>query len=133
MSRTPEEEKTLAFVMEMYERVLRQMNPDLVDDYIAEDYIQHSQFAPPGRDALKDFLRRIRKESPDAKQSIKRTMVDGNLVAVHLHVERFPGDPGMAVVDIFRVANGKVAEHWEVIQDVPTDSPNPLSMFEDGR
>lgn len=133
MSRTPEEQKTLAFVMEMYERVLRQMNPDLVDDYIAEDYIQHSQFAPPGRDALKDFLRKIRKESPDAKQSIKRTMVDGNLVAVHLHVERFPGDPGMAVVDIFRVANGKVAEHWEVIQDVPANSPNPLSMFEDGR
>lgn len=133
MSRTAEEEKNLAFVMEMYRNVLMAMDADRVDDYIAEDYIQHSQFAAPGRDALKDFLRMIRAESPDARQMIKRTLVDGNLVAVHLHVERFPGDPGLAVVDLFRVEDGKIKEHWEVIQDVPTDSPNPLTMFEDGK
>ncbi len=133
MSRTAEEEQNLALVLEMYNNVLIAMDADRVDDYLAEDYIQHSQLAPPGRDALKDFLRMIRRESPDAEQMIKRTLVDGNLVAVHLHVKRFPEDPGMAVVDLFRVADGKIAEHWEVIQDVPTDPINPMSMFEDGK
>jgi predicted SnoaL-like aldol condensation-catalyzing enzyme len=133
MSRTAEEERNLALVMEMYQNVLIAMDADRVDDYIPEDYIQHSQFAPPGREALKDFLRMIRAESPDAEQMIKRTLVDGNMVAVHLHVKRFPDDPGLAVVDLFRVEDGKVQEHWEVIQDVPTDPINPMTMFEDGR
>jgi predicted SnoaL-like aldol condensation-catalyzing enzyme len=133
MSRTPEEERTLAFVLEMYNTVLVPMDADAVDRYIAPDYIQHSRMAAPGREALKDFLRMIRRESPDAKQIIHRTFVDGNHVVVHLHVMRFPGDPGLAVVDMFRVENNMIQEHWEVVQEVPTESPNPLTMFENGR
>ncbi len=132
MSRTAEEQRNLDLVLEMYRNVLIAMDADRVDDYIAGDYIQHSQYAAPGRDGLKDFLRMVRVESPDARQTIHRALVDGNMVAVHVHVERFPGDPGLAVIDLFRIADGKIAEHWDVIQDMPADPVNPLSMFGDG-
>ena len=133
MPRSAEEQQRLDFVLEMYEKVLIAMDSSAVDRYIAPDYIQHSRMAAPGREALKDFLRMIRRESPDAKQIIHRTIVDGNHVVVHLHVMRFPGDPGLAVVDMFRVENDMIQEHWEVVQEVPTESPNPLTMFENGR
>ena len=48
---------------------------------------------------------------------------------VTLDVIRHAGDPGLAVVDIFRVADGKIVEHWDVLQDVPEQPLNPLPMF----
>ena len=129
MARTDDEERTLARVLEMYHRVLVAMDADEVDEYIAPDYIQHSPLAAPGVEPLKEFLRKVRNESPGARQDIKRAFVDGDHVIVHVHVVRFRGDPGLAVVDIFRVENDMIVEHWDVIQDVVTDGPNPNSMF----
>lgn len=123
------EQANLDAVMAMYREVLIAMDADAVDRHIPPDYIQHSSLAPPGRDALKDFLRKVRAESPDARQTIHRAFVDGDHVVVHLHVERWPGDPGLAVVDIFRMEGGVIREHWDVIQDVPADPVNPLGMF----
>ncbi|WP_253193914.1 hypothetical protein [Gordonia sp. i37] len=54
---------------------------------------------------------------------------DGDLVYLHVHSVNGPGDRGQAVVDIFRVADGKIVEHWDVIQDVPSSAANPNSMF----
>lgn len=129
MARTPEEERTLALVLEMYNHVLAPMNADAVDAYISPDYVQHSPLAAPGRDALKGFLRMIKAESPDATTEIRRAFVDGDHVVVHVHVVRFPGDPGLAVADIFRVEGDLIVEHWDVIQEIPTDSPNPNPML----
>ena len=129
MSRTPEEQRNLDFVMEMYHVVLMPMDSSKVDRYISPDYIQHSSMAPPGREPLKHFLDRIKRESPDAKQYIKRTFVDGDHVAVHLHVVRFPGDPGLAVVDMFRTDGKAILEHWEVFMEVPVNPINTNSLF----
>lgn len=129
MARNAQEEANLALVIEMYHKVLIAMDSSAVDHYIAPDYVQHSSLAEPGVAALKSFLDKVRAESPDARQTIHRAMVDGDMVAVHVHVERFPGDPGLAVVDIFRVAGGMIAEHWDVLQEVPAHPVNPLPMF----
>jgi predicted SnoaL-like aldol condensation-catalyzing enzyme len=129
MARTPEEQRNLDFVLEMYHQVLMPMDSSRVDHYISPDYIQHSSMAPPGREPLKHFLDKIRKESPDARQYIKRTLVDGDHVAVHLHVVRHAGDPGLAVVDMFRTDGRMILEHWEVIMDVPARPINTNSMF----
>lgn len=129
MARNAQEEANLALVIEMYHKVLIAMDSQAVDRYIAPDYVQHSSLAEPGVAALKSFLDKVRAQSPDARQTIHRAMVDGDMVAVHVHVERFPGDPGLAVVDIFRVAGGMIVEHWDVLQDVPAHPVNPLSMF----
>jgi predicted SnoaL-like aldol condensation-catalyzing enzyme len=129
MPRTPQEQANHDLVIAMYNDVLIAMNPDKVDDYIAPDYIQHTSLAAPGRDALKAFLAKVRVESPDAVQTIHRSMVDGDLVMVHVHVVRWPGDLGLAVVDIFRCASGMIIEHWDVLQDVPTNPVNSNGMF----
>ncbi len=129
MSRTAEEQRRLDLVVEMYNQVLVPFDSSKVDRYISPDYVQHSSLAPPGRDALKQFLDMIRVQSPDASTQIKRTFVDGDHVICHVHVKRHAGDPGLAVVDIFRVEGQYIVEHWDVLMEVPAKPVNPLSMF----
>lgn len=129
MARTVEEERNLDLVLAMFEAVLRPLDASRVDEFISPDYIQHSQLAPPGREALKEFLRTIKPQSPNALQEIKRSFVDGDHVILHYHVRRRPDDPGFAVVDIFRIENGMIVEHWDVLQDIAPDGPNPCAPF----
>ena len=129
MPRTAAEQATLDRVLAMYREVLIAMDAQKVDEFIAPGYIQHSSLAAPGREALKRFLTGVRHASPNARQTIHRAFVDGDHVIVHVHVERWPGDPGLAVIDIFRCENGRIVEHWDVIQAVPVEPINPNTMF----
>jgi predicted SnoaL-like aldol condensation-catalyzing enzyme len=129
MSRTPEEEANLALVLEMFEHVLGPMDSAAVDGFISPGYIQHNQLAEPGREGLKRFLDAIRAETPEAVHDVKRAFVDGDHVTVHYHVRRWPGDDGWAVIDIFRLESGLIAEHWDVMQDVVPGGPNPFGPF----
>lgn len=129
MSRTPEEEANLKLVLDMFEQVLNPMDSSAVDRFIDPDYIQHNQSVESGREPLKAFLDMIRRETPEAVHDVKRAFVDGDHVTVHYHVRRWPGDLGWAVIDIFRIENGLVKEHWDVMQDVIEGGPNPNSPF----
>ena len=129
MSRTETEQANLDLVLAMFEAVLNSMDSSAVDRFIAPGYIQHNQAAEPGREGLKRFLDMIRGQTPQAVHDIKRAFVDGNHVTVHYHVRRWPGDLGWAVIDIFRVEDGLIAEHWDVMQDVVEGGPNPLGPF----
>lgn len=129
MARDAAEQANHELVLEMYHKVLIAMDSGAVDRYIAPGYVQHSSLAEPSVAALKGFLDRIRTESPDARQTIHRSFVDGDHVITHTHVVRWPGDAGLAVVDIFRVEGGMIVEHWDVIQDVPESPVNSNSMF----
>ena len=129
MSRDAQEQANLNLVLGLFEHVLNPMDSGAVDRFIAPDYIQHSQLAPPGRDALKAFLDMIRAETPLAVHDVKRTFVDGDHVIVHYHVRRWPEDKGWAVMDIFRLEDGMIVEHWDVLQDVTEGGPNPLGPF----
>lgn len=129
MSRSAEEQANLDLVMAMYRDVLMALDSSRVDDYISPGYIQHSSLAEPTVQALKDFLDFVRQRSPGATHNVKRALVDGDMVAVHHHVIRHEGDPGLAVVDIFRVENGLIVEHWDVLQEVPEHPVNTLPMF----
>lgn len=129
MTRTAAEQANLDRVLKMYREVLVAMDPGKVDEYLPPRYVQHSSLAEPGLEPLKRFLAKVRKESPNAQQTIHRAFVDGDHVIVHVHVERWPGDPGLAVVDIFRCDGGEIVEHWDVIQEVPAEPLNPNGMF----
>ena len=129
MSRTVEEEANLKHVLAMFEHVLSPMDSSAVDRFIAAGYIQHNQMAEPGREGLKRFLDMIKAETPEAVHDVKRAFVDGEHVTVHYYVRRWPSDDGWAVIDIFRLANGLIAEHWDVMQDVVPGGPNPLGPF----
>lgn len=129
MSRTAQETANLQLVLDMFAEVLNPMESGAVDRFIAEDYIQHNQAVEPGREPLKAFLDTIRTSTPEAVHDVKRAFVDGDHVTVHYHVRRWPGDLGWAVIDIFRIEDGKVKEHWDVMQDVVDGGPNPNSPF----
>jgi predicted SnoaL-like aldol condensation-catalyzing enzyme len=129
MARTAEEQRRLQLVLDMYRDVLIPFDSSAVDRYISPDYVQHSSLAPPGREALKQFLDFIRAQSPGAQTHIKRCFVDGDHVICHTHVIRHPGDPGLAVVDIFRVDGAMIVEHWDVLMEVPAQPVNTLPMF----
>ena len=129
MSRSAEEQANLDFVLAMFEQVLNPMNSGAVERFIHADYIQHNQLAEPGREGLKRFLDMIREQTPQAVHDVKRAFVDGDHVTVHYHVRRWPGDAGWAVIDIFRIQDGLIAEHWDVMQDVVEGGPNPNGMF----
>lgn len=129
MSRTPQEQANLDLVVEMFEQMLVPLDSGAVDRYISPDYIQHHQNVEPGREALKGFLDWARSQPGEAVQTLHRAFVDGDHVTLHYHVIRHEGDPGFAVIDIFRVEDGMIAEHWDVMQDVNPDRLNPLSPF----
>lgn len=96
----------------------------------ADDYIQHHPRFPNGKEAVLEALARRLQNNPDKTISIKRTAVNGDLVWIHLHSQRFPGDEqGNAVVNIFRMQDGRFAEHWGVVQAVPEESANNNTMF----
>ncbi|MGH8218685.1 MAG: nuclear transport factor 2 family protein [Steroidobacteraceae bacterium] len=118
MPYTPAEEANLRLIMRVYEQVLGPLDSSRVDELFAPDYIQHSPLAATGAAGLKAFLDWARNHSPDAKHSVKRIFADGDHVIAHVHVVIRPGDRGNAVVDIFRIENGKVAEHWDVAQEI---------------
>ncbi|MGV3553847.1 MAG: nuclear transport factor 2 family protein [Croceibacterium sp.] len=129
MSRTPQEQANLDFVLAMFEQVLGPMNSGAIERFIHPLYIQHNQLAEPGREGLKRFLDMIREQTPEAVHDVKRAFVDGDHVTVHYHVRRWPGDAGWAVIDIFRLEDGLIAEHWDVMQDVVEGGPNPNGVF----
>ena len=129
MNRTSGEAANLQLVLDMFAHVLNPMDSAAVDRFIAPDYIQHNQAAAPGREGLKSFLDMIRAQTPDAVHDVKRAFVDGDHVTVHYHVRRWPDDLGWAVIDIFRIEDGMIAEHWDVMQDVVEGGPNPASPF----
>lgn len=133
MARTPQEEANVRLILDLFDKVLIPMDKTLVDDFIAEDYLQHSSLAEPGREPLKAWLDHVRQASPHATQKIHRVFAEDDHVVTHQHVIRWPGDPGFAVVDIFRIRDGKIVEHWDVLQEIPERPVNPNSMFEAGR
>ena len=87
------------------------------------DYIQHNPNAPTGRDATLAMMEASLARLPDLSHEVKRVVWgDGDLVAVHFHFRREADHPGYAIVDILRVEDGYIREHWDVMQEVPDPS-----------
>lgn len=92
------------------------------DDLIVENYVQHNPQAGDGLQAVKDFFAPV----GPVDVEVHRMIVDGDFVAVHSHYKTF----GVAGVDIFRFnADGKIIEHWDVLQQVPETTASGNDMF----
>ena len=98
-------------------------------DCFAETYIQHSPHVPDGRDAVIAFFAKRIEKYPLSEIDIKRGAANGDLVWLHLHSRRTPDSPGSAVIHIFRMEDGKFAEHWGVAQRVPEEAAHDNTMF----
>jgi predicted SnoaL-like aldol condensation-catalyzing enzyme len=99
------------------------------ESWVHPDYIQHKPTLPDGRDAVINFLEELLERHPGRIFTVYRVIASDDLVAVHYHSQATPEDLGFAVVDIFRVEDCRMVEHWDVVQPVPEQSANDNTMF----
>ncbi|MFD4510063.1 nuclear transport factor 2 family protein [Streptomyces sp. NPDC058457] len=118
-----------ALTTEYYDRLLVHQDLSAIDTYVAPEYHQHNPAIADGPEGARAGLAALFEQSPQLDVQPKRIIAEGDLVAFHSHFIPAPGDPGLAIVDIFRIRDGKVVEHWDVIQNVPTSSANDNTMF----
>jgi predicted SnoaL-like aldol condensation-catalyzing enzyme len=101
-----------------------------VRKYVGATYIQHNPFAADGPQAFIDFVTAFAAANPGLNVDIKRVVAECDLVVTHSHVTTSPTDRGSAAADFFRLdENGKILEHWDVVQPVPETSANDNGMF----
>jgi len=124
-----QQEQNKKTVLEFYEKALNQKDFEAASRYFGPHYIQHNPTAPDGIQGFKGFLQFLKDKFPRSHSEIKHAFADGDYVILHVHSVREPGTLGRAIVDIFRLENGKIVEHWDVIQDVPEKAANTNTMF----
>jgi predicted SnoaL-like aldol condensation-catalyzing enzyme len=90
---------------------------------------QHNPNARDGPEAIVEFMTELMASNPEACLDIKRVIVEGDLVVTHSHIRMSPADAGTAVADIYRLEDGKIVEHWDVLQPVPPTAANDNTMF----
>lgn len=116
-------------VLDFYEKGLNQKDFDAAAKHFGPKYIQHNPTAPDGIEGFKAFIAFRKDKFPNAKSEIKRAFAEGDYVILHVHGVREPGERGVAIVDIFRLENGKIVEHWDVVQPIPEKAANDNGMF----
>ncbi|MFK4655423.1 putative SnoaL-like aldol condensation-catalyzing enzyme [Bradyrhizobium japonicum] len=129
LSASAQEEANRAAVLAFYEKGLNQKDADAALAYVGNRYVQHNPNAPDGLDGFRKFIGFLREKFPSSHSEIKRSFVDGDFVILHVHSVREPGSRGRAIVDIFKLENGKIVEHWDVVQDIPENPANNNTMF----
>ena len=126
---TAQEKANIRTVEALYNAALNDKDFVKARAYIGDRYIQHNPTARDGIEGLHAFIDFLRAKFPASHSEIKQAFADGNFVILHVHSVRVPGTLGRAIVDIFRLQNGKVVEHWDVVQDIPEHPANSNTMF----
>ncbi|MBV8838593.1 MAG: ester cyclase [Alphaproteobacteria bacterium] len=116
-------------VTEFYDLALNKKDFEAASKFFGPKYIQHNPGAQDGPEGFKAFLAFLREKFPNSHSEIRRVFAEGDYVILHVHAVREPGTRGRAIVDIFRLENGKIVEHWDVAQEIPEKMPHNNGMF----
>jgi predicted SnoaL-like aldol condensation-catalyzing enzyme len=113
-----------------YDLMFNQCRPrEAIETFAGATYIQHNPHVGDGKQAFIDYFEKMAQEYPGKHVEFVRAVAEGDLVVLHCH-QTWPGDSDYAGVDIFRVDDdGKVLEHWDVLQVVPETSVHDNGMF----
>jgi predicted SnoaL-like aldol condensation-catalyzing enzyme len=126
---TDQERANRDVVLDFYEAGVNRRDYAAAFRHLGEHYIQHNPNVADGREGFREFFDFMEKEFPNFRVEIKRVFIEGDMVAVHVRSFDGPTPNGEAGVDIFRLAAGKIVEHWDVIQPIPDSLPHPNTMF----
>jgi predicted SnoaL-like aldol condensation-catalyzing enzyme len=123
-------EKNKELVRDFYHLSLNLKKPEeAVAKYLGPYYRQHNPGAADGADAFIAFVHGFTGAFPALHFDFKRFIAEGDLVVVQSHLVRQAGDRGIAVMDIFRIENNRIVEHWDVLQEIPESPANSNTMF----
>jgi len=128
MTTQPDQNKASA--MAFYDLMFNQCEPRrAIQDYAGDVYIQHNPHVADGKEAFIAYFERMAADYPGKKTHFKRAIAEGNLVVLHCH-QVWPGSDDYAGIDIFRFDdNGKIVEHWDVLQVITDTSANDNGLF----
>jgi predicted SnoaL-like aldol condensation-catalyzing enzyme len=116
-------------VLAFYQKMIGDKDPEAARKFMGEKYVQHSAYARDGFEGVAEFARSFKRDFPNHRYEVKKVIAEGDFVVLHLHGINGMSPHGEQVVDVFRVKDGKVCEHWDVIQPIPGDSSNPNGTF----
>lgn len=124
-----QQEANRRIVLDFYNKAFNQKDVDAAMRHLGERYVQHNPVAEDGREGFRKFVAFMKGTFPQSRADIKRSFAQGDYVILHVHSVREPGTRGNAIVDIFKLENGKIVEHWDAIQPIPEKSANGNTMF----
>ncbi|PPC61996.1 hypothetical protein C1Y41_14475 [Pantoea sp. ICBG 1758] len=124
-----DEEANRRLVIDFYDRFFNRHETREAAKVVADNYRQHNPEVPDGKAPFVDYFTGFFRDNPQSHARIVRSAVDGDLVWLQVHSVNNNHDRGQAVLDIFRVSEGKIVEHWDIIQNVPEQSANGNTMF----
>jgi predicted SnoaL-like aldol condensation-catalyzing enzyme len=116
-------------VRDFYAAMLGARDYKLAERYLGPEYVQHAVGLADGKAGVERRIAEISEQFPNITYEIKHTIADGNIVTIMTNIIRTPSTLGLALFHIYRLNDGKIVEHWETWQDVPTESANSNGIF----
>lgn len=127
---TPEEQMNKDNVLKFYEYAINNKDFKAAKPYLGKEYKQHNPIAEDGVEGFRRYVALLKSQYPDSHSEIKRVLVDGDYVVLHVKATGREADSGKAIIDIFRLdKDHKIVEHWDVTQPIPAKTTSGNSMF----